>query len=426
MATVEQRPPGRVRAADAVSYTDLYARWERASWSATQLDLSQDARDWCERLTPVQRRSALWMYALFLHGEDAVTDTLSPFIDAAPREEQTYVLATQQADEARHAVFFHRFLREVVGAGSGTVHSTLAATAAELTWGHRQVFGRLERMARELRADPSPVQLARAVTLYHLVVEASLAQPGQHEIQDALERLDVLPGFRAGMAHVARDEQRHIALGVKLLGDLHAEHGPPVAEAVAGVLREVLPWTSAVAVPPNWDRSYTECFGVTLEELGAAGALSLEQKLRAAGLDVAALRTGLAWEETPAERAERGLRLLRANLIGPGGPVDPRPGDVALLFDGMRRSANAAAVPAGTTIEWHFTDHEPWHLVLAPGASRAVAGRAARPNLRLRSSLQDFADVSAGRADPRRLLLRGRLRPRGDLRLLARLPKVFD
>jgi hypothetical protein len=64
---------------------------------------------------PPHRRAALWLYALFFHGEDSVTDNLSPYIDAAPREEQKYFLATQQADEARHSVFFKRFLHEVVG-----------------------------------------------------------------------------------------------------------------------------------------------------------------------------------------------------------------------------------------------------------------------------------------------------------------------
>ena len=65
-------------------------------------------------------RAALWNYALFFWGEDAVADNLSPFIDAAPREEQKYFLATQQVDEARHAVFFKRFMHEVAGLGDGT------------------------------------------------------------------------------------------------------------------------------------------------------------------------------------------------------------------------------------------------------------------------------------------------------------------
>ena len=56
--------------------------------------------------------------------------------------------------------------------------------------------------------------------MYHLVVEALLAQPGQHFISDYLERRDLLPGFREGMRLVALDEQRHIGFGVKLLHDL--------------------------------------------------------------------------------------------------------------------------------------------------------------------------------------------------------------
>src|SRR5919198_2934128 len=166
---------------DAISYDDLYARWERGNWRASEIDFAQDAIDWREKLTPEQRRSALWLYSLFFHGEDAVADNLSPYIDAAPREEQKYFLATQQVDEARHSVLFHRFMHEVVGAGSAqSVQSTLAATLGELTWGHRKVFERLNQMAEELRRDGSKVQLAKAVTLYHIVVEASLAQPGQH------------------------------------------------------------------------------------------------------------------------------------------------------------------------------------------------------------------------------------------------------
>ena len=41
---------------------------------------------------------------------------------------------------------------------------------------------------------------------------------------------------------------------------------------------------STVFIPPNWDRSYTECFGFTLEEIYTEGARSLEAKLRSAGL----------------------------------------------------------------------------------------------------------------------------------------------
>src|SRR5262249_28409345 len=150
---------------------------------------------WQSAFDDMDRRAALWTYSMFFHGEDAVADTLSPYIDAAPREDQKYFLATQQVDEARHAVLFARFMREVAGTGSDTA-SSLSATAPQLTWGFRKVFGRLDRMADELRRDRSRPKLAQAITLYHLVVEASLAQPGQHFIEESLERRNLLPGFR--------------------------------------------------------------------------------------------------------------------------------------------------------------------------------------------------------------------------------------
>src|SRR5213082_848665 len=127
-------------AAALLSYEDLYARWERSNWRATELDFSEDRRQWLEVFSPHERRAALWNYAMFFHGEDAVADDLAPFIAAAPREEQKYFLATQQVDEARHAVFFKRFMHEVVGVGDGTVAGGLEATRGELTYGFRKTF----------------------------------------------------------------------------------------------------------------------------------------------------------------------------------------------------------------------------------------------------------------------------------------------
>ena len=411
----------------AISYDDLYRRWEKGNWRATEIDFSQDVVDWNEKLTGEQRRSALWLYTLFFHGEDSVTDNLSPYIDAAPLEEQKYFLTTQQVDEARHSVFFKRFMHEVVGRGDGTMAGGLAATEAELTWGHRQVFSRLDRTADELRADRSNTKLAAAVTLYHVVVEASLAQPGQHMIETYLEEFDVLPGFRAGMRNVALDEQRHIGFGVKLLADLYAEDPEPVGEAMVDLIREVLPWTTAVAKPPNWDRSYTECFGFTLEDLGEAGALSFEQKLRATGLPVDDIpRFPMPMDLPPRERALRGQKMLHAGLIGPaeeGVRADDE--TLAIWFDQIARQADARAAKPGTTIAWDFTDAKPWSIRLDAGGATATQALAPDADLTLRTSVADFAAVTAGRADARKLMLQRRLRPKGSVRLLLALPSIL-
>src|SRR3954463_7481840 len=173
-------------AVDQISYEDLYARWEKGNWSAMALDFAEDRRQWHEDFSDLERRAALWNYSMFFHGEDAVADDLSPFIDAAPREEQKYFLTTQQVDEARHSIFFHRFMHEVVGQGDGTIADALRATEPELTWGFRKTFAMLDQITGELRKDRSRAVLARAVTMYHFIVEATLAQPGQHFIEDYL------------------------------------------------------------------------------------------------------------------------------------------------------------------------------------------------------------------------------------------------
>src|SRR5215203_5136052 len=195
-------------AVDQITYEDLYTRWEKGNWSATQIDFAEDRRQWHEGFSELERKAALWNYSMFFHGEDAVADDLSPFIDAAPREEQKYFLATQQVDEARHAVFFSRFMHEVAGIGGSDTGSRLASIEPQLTWGFRKVFDRLETMSAELRRKPTKTNLAAAITLYHVVIEATLAQPGQHFITSYLEQRDLLPGFRFGMEHVAQDEQR--------------------------------------------------------------------------------------------------------------------------------------------------------------------------------------------------------------------------
>jgi ribonucleotide reductase beta subunit family protein with ferritin-like domain len=409
--------------ADQVSYQDLYERWEQGNWSAAAIDFAADREQWQSQFTDLERRATLWTYAMFFHGEDSVADNLSPYIDAAPTEEQKYFLATQQVDEARHAVLFARFMREVADTGTDT-GSSLRATAPELTWGFKQVFGRLDKMADELRGDRSKPKLAQAIALYHLVVEASLAQPGQHLIEESLKRRDVLPGFREGIHNVSRDEQRHIAFGVKMIADL-IRQDPECADAVEELLREILPYTTAVFVPPDWDERYVDAFGFTLEEIFAYGADALDGRLRAAGLDPLKMRIGLPFDLPPEERARRGLALLRAGYLGaPNGPAKIDPEVTAVLFDGLARQIDTSLV-RDATIQWEFSDIEPWQLRVEHGAASVQPGRAEHPDLVFRCRFQDWLDVTAGRKDPLRAVLTGKIRPSGRLRMLLRTPKLF-
>jgi Ribonucleotide reductase, small chain/SCP-2 sterol transfer family len=418
---------------DNVTYEDLYKRWEGGNWSAYEIDFAKDKAGW-ESLSDIQRRSAMWIYSMFFYGEDRVADTLAPYITAAPTEEQSYFLATQQVDEVRHSVFFHRFFKEVIGVGGDSIQSTLASTLPQLNWGYRGIFDRLDVMAEELRKDRSLPKYAQAITLYHLIVEGSLAQPGQHFIEDFFSNEETMPGFSSGMANVSRDEQRHIGFGVKVLSELLAEGRPGFEEnraAVTDLLREVLPYGPAVFSPPNMDREYTECYGFSLEDIFAFGLKLIRQRWRTIGYPTEEMPPGVFPfdPEAPEEEiAERQVKLMMAGILGPpDGPApDSSPDLQRLYFDVVKRVVDPAAANGSPLVyQYRFTDAEPWHLTIDNGSTRAEPGEAPNPTLVLEASWADFVATGKPEANPLKMILQRRLRPRGPIRELARMRKVF-
>jgi 1,2-phenylacetyl-CoA epoxidase catalytic subunit len=414
---------------DRITYADLYRRWEQSNWSATALDFSADREGWAA-LSEIQRKSAIWVYSMFFYGEDSVTDNLSPYIDAAPKEEQKYFLATQQVDEARHAVFFHRFFKEVIEAGD-TVGSTLAFTEQHLGWGYRKVFDRLDRMAEELRRDRSLPRFAQAITLYHLIVEATLAQPGQHFIEDYFVKDGTMPGFSEGMKNVSRDEQRHIGFGVKVLSELLRESDECKA-AVDELLAEVMQWTSSVFIPPGWDLEYTRCFGFELEDISEWGIQALEQKWRAIGYPMDEMPPGVVPMDFSLPQRERGaqmIRLVRAGVVGepkPASEVDSSPEIQELYFDLLSRSIDTGGTDGGPfRVQWKFSDAEPWHLIVDNGSTRVERGVIGEADVTLESEWHDFIDVGKGAVSPPKALIQRRLRVHGGPRNLLRFRRLF-
>jgi Ribonucleotide reductase, small chain/SCP-2 sterol transfer family len=416
-----------------VTYEDLYKRWEQGNWSAYDIDLSADKAGW-DGLSDIQRRSAMWIYSMFFYGEDRVADTLAPYITAAPTEEQSYFLATQQVDEVRHSVFFHRFFKDVIGVGGDSIEQTLSATLPQLNWGYRGIFDRLDVMAEELRKDRSLPKYAQAITLYHLIVEGSLAQPGQHFIEDFFASEDTMPGFSAGMANVSRDEQRHIGFGVKVLSELLADEHPAHEEckaAVVELLREVLPYGPAVFYPPNFDRSYTECYGFSLEEIFAFGLKLIRQRWRTIGYPTEEMPPGVFPfdpEASAEEVAQNQVKLMEAGILGPPESTpEATPETQRLYFDVVQRAADPTAANGSKLVyQWRFTDADPWHLVLDNGSTRAEPGEMPNPTVTLEASWADFVSTSKPDANPLKLVLTRRIRPRGPIREIVRMRKVFN
>ena len=136
--------------------------------------------------------------------------------------------------------------------------------------------------------------------------------------------------------------------------------------------------------------------------------------------------TDLRWFDLPPmERARRGLTLLRAGYLGePNGRVTPNPEATAVLFDGLRRQIDASVAP-GATIQWDFSDAEPWHMRIDNGRSTVAQGRVEQADLTFHCRLVDWVEIAAGRTEPWRALLTGKVRPTGSLRMMVRVRKLF-
>ena len=62
--------------------------------------------------------------------------------------------------------------------------------------------------------------LVEGVTLYHVIVEGTMALAGQRGILEFYRMNDLFPAFRGGFTAVARDESRHVVFGVKFLREM--------------------------------------------------------------------------------------------------------------------------------------------------------------------------------------------------------------
>ena len=197
--------------------SSLYRRWEKQQWAVADLDFSADQQQW-GTLNAGERASVRRTMILFFIGEQAVTDTLSPILYAAPHEDERIFLATQIADEARHTVFFQRFFDEVLEVHGG-LRDALAVVGPEATAGFRRIFEtHLIEATEAVRREPRDMRSwVEAVVTYHLIIEGYLAMAGQRALLRLFRAMGMMPGFTTGFTAVARDESRHSGVGVHAL-----------------------------------------------------------------------------------------------------------------------------------------------------------------------------------------------------------------
>ena len=272
-----------------VDSASLYRRWETQQWAVSDLDFSQDKVQWGNLPQGIRISLQNTMTAFFI-GEQAVTDTLSPVLHAAPHEDERIFLATQIADEARHTVFFQRFFEEVIGLGGG-IHAALAELKPQTRAGYRQIFDvELVNATEKCRIDPTDkTAWVEAVATYHLVIEGFLALSGQRTTLRLLRSVGMLPGFVSGFTAIARDESRHIGFGVLALRR-RVEADPEMGRVLARKIYDLLePAVSTVVSPDaklpfNHISEIPENMRVNTLEARSFAIDSLSKRLRASGL----------------------------------------------------------------------------------------------------------------------------------------------
>ncbi len=193
----------------------------RLQWNPAAIDLTPDARAWPE-LPAERRRRLMTLLAGFCVAEDAVSEHITPFADAAREATlasqeslMAWVFYLQRRDEDRHAQFFDRIAAEVLGLPGDTPAERRAAARAHVPDAVLGLFEvRLPAMAAELTGGRAG--LGEGVALYHMVLEGIIFDAAHHALRHDLAD-GALPGVRDGVRRVELDERWHIGFGLRCL-----------------------------------------------------------------------------------------------------------------------------------------------------------------------------------------------------------------
>jgi ribonucleoside-diphosphate reductase beta chain len=262
----------------------LYRHWEESQWSPWDIDLSSDREQWAAM---EDRALVSFVLGSLMVAEERITTNFSGLVGADGSEEEVTFLATQQVDEARHMQFYARFQDEV--------SSEPALIAAHVERAREQVspaFGtifddKLVAAHDRLLANPGDETAKAAyVTIYHLLLEATLGLTTFEFTTRFLEREGLLAGFVAGYTKIHHDEQRHIGYGVWFLRQAVARESG-MGDVVRATLRDLLPAVAESLAPPAG--ADASVLGASAEELRAFALDGLTRRLNIIGVPLDSL-----------------------------------------------------------------------------------------------------------------------------------------
>ncbi len=257
----------------------LYRHWEESQWNPWEIDLSVDRAQW-DGLA--DRSLVAFVLGSLMVAEERITTKFSGLVGADAPEEEVAFLATQQVDEARHMQFYARVQDEVVSEPA-EIAAHVRRAREQISPAFRTIFDeRLVAAHERLCANPGDVAAKVAfVTIYHLVLEATLGLTTFEFATAFLRREALLPGFVAGYTKIHEDEHRHIGYGVWFLREA-VTRDERSGEVVRATLRDLLPAVAASLTLP--DGAQASALGASDEELRKFALDGLARRLKLIGV----------------------------------------------------------------------------------------------------------------------------------------------
>jgi len=246
-------------------------------WDPAAMLLEEDRLQFAA-LNPTQRQQLIKICALFYEGEVSVADTLAWFMLAMPDSDRRMYLSTQVFEEVKHAEFFERYFKEVLGEMD---------TAAFLVPESRNVLmdglsARGEAIGRALVNDDKKA-LDFALTMFSAhymgLIEGVMAQTAYEYVSEMLTSAKLFPRLLEAMRLIRIDEGRHIVHGMDYLRSQiakHPEYRAPVKELFLDNIKSMTVWTQWVFNPNP--------FGLDQERMMILGYNLHRQRMRDVGL----------------------------------------------------------------------------------------------------------------------------------------------
>ncbi len=261
----------------------LYAHWEAHQWSPLELDLTTDAESFAA-LDDEGREAFMWIFAHRFHAEFSVASLLAPFLQHAPNYEMQLLIATQVSDEHRHLQSVLRVYEEVFDVRAGF------EAIQQLADAHRDViadtlYAALDEKIGNLATTGTEEDYVKAVVCYHILGEGVAARTAQNLAAGQYDRYGDFPGLEKGQHHVARDEARHIGIGVTYLRQMLAQH-PDARGWVDSILDEFAVFASDLlerALSDDMDDQVIAGYGVGSVGFYEEAIRQLQIRMRSVG-----------------------------------------------------------------------------------------------------------------------------------------------